>query len=234
MLLTQKSCGILFEDLPNEFFLKYNTEWNPGALFGIDDLDTILKMVPDTITLRGGMTKRVMDRKHYQKIRIISDETNDILTVLSISESIEDAMLQLRQMVNQKENARQQQLEQQRRREQERRQREDEEKRRREQEERRKKEEAWKAAQTPSGFQPGRIDYSRANNWGLPQGFRVNKTAQGRLFFINDNTRQTQWIDPRPLPPGWRGGKTPQGRAFYIDDNTKKTSWNDPRPRIQI
>ena len=234
LLLNERSCGVTFEDLPNEFFMKFNAEWNAQRLFGTTDLGQILRLVPDVEVLRGGMTKRAMDSKHYNKIRIISKDTNDILTVLAISEDIEAAMRQLRQMMNQREAAIQEQMEQDRRREQERKQRADEERRRREQEERRKKEEAWKAQQTPSGFAPARVDYSRGNNWGLPAGFRVSKTPQGRLFFVNDTTRQTQWNDPRPLPPGWRSGKTPQGRPFYIDDSTKKTSWNDPRPRIQI
>merc|ERR1719403_743548 len=103
-----------------------------------------------------------------------------------------------------------------------RRQREEEERQRRE-EERWKQRQQQQAAVTVSRGP----DYSRANNWGLPPGFRVNKTPQGRLFFVDDNTRKTQWEDPRPLPPGWRGGKTapsaqwPKGRPFFIDDRTK-------------
>merc|ERR1719361_1245754 len=132
-------------------------------------------------------------------------------------------------MLNQRQDALQEQMARERQREEARRQKEEEERRRREEEEWKRKQQATASVSVLRG-----PDYSRANNWGLPPGFRVNKTAQGRLFFINDSTRQTQWVDPRPLPPGYRSGKTPQGRPFYINDNTKQTSWNDPRPRIMI
>jgi len=249
MLLAEKSVGILFEDLANEYFLKYNAEWNPEDLFGTNDMDMILRMVPDTKVLKGGVTQRVMDRKHYNKIEIISRDTNDILTVLAISEDIESAMRQLRQMLNQRQDAIQEELARQRAAEQERKERAEKERREREEQRRRDEEREWKRKQQAqaqaqasamsrpqvgaSAMSAGQY-YSRQNNWGLPPGFRVQKTPQGRLFYINDHTRKTQWDDPRPLPQGWRMNKTPQGRPFYIDDNTKKTSWNDPRPVIQI
>ena len=76
--------------------------------------------------------------------------------------------------------------------------------------------------------------YSRSNNWGLPSGFRVEKTPKGRLYFIDDNAEKTHWEDPRPLPRGWRTAKREDGRVYFVDDNTKTTTWNDPRPKIFI
>jgi len=204
-LLDIKSCGIDYDEFPNEFYFKYNQNWDPKKIMNLTDLDDIFRSNGLSATVeivRGGMTKRAISRKHYQKIKIVSTNNNDILTVLAISDNIDSAIKQLRQMMNQREAA--------------------------------KKEAARKAmeAVTPS-FNVG-MNYSASNNWGLPRGWRVKKTAQGRLFFVNDTKKSTQWIDPRPLPRGWRSGKTAQGRTFYINDETKTTAWNDPRPKINI
>lgn len=77
----------------------------------------------------------------------------------------------------------------------------------------------------------------------------------GRVFFIDHNTKTTSWIDPRtnkpsapphlhvtphtpigttidnlgPLPDGWEERVHIDGRIFFIDHNTKTTQWEDPR-----
>jgi len=130
--------------------------------------------------------------------------------MIPISENIDGAIFQLRQMMQQKEAAkRQQQRAQQMQRQP-------------------------PPAPTPYGIQSSTVNYSQSNNWGLPRGWRVKKTGGGRLFFVNDATKSTQWIDPRPMPSGWRSGKTPKGRTFYINDSTKHTQWDDPRPKIWL
>ena len=207
-LLDSKSCGIDFDEFPNEFYFKYNKDWNPKEIFGFEDLTDIFKSngLSSTVEiLKGGFTKRAILRKYYNKIRIVSTNTNDILTVLAISSSIDDAIYQLRQMQN--------------------------EKRAQKQKEKQQKQQRLTPQYPSYGVT---TNYSRSNNWGLPKGWRVKKTAKGKLFFIDDSTKRTVWDDPRPLPSGWRSGKTGQGRKFYINDSTRKTQWEDPRPKIYI
>ena len=208
-LLDTKSCGIDFDEFGNEFYFKYNMEWHPETVLGLNDLEDIFKSNGLSSTVEiiyGPMSKRAISRKHYQKIKIISQNTNDILTVLAISDNIDGAMRQLRQMINQREKDKQQKQQ--------------------------KIQERINHPPPPPSIRG--IDYSANNNWGLPRGWRVKKTGGGRLFFINDSTKSTQWDDPRPLPSGWRSGKTPKGRTFYINDKTKSTQWNDPRPKIWV
>ncbi|XP_022094615.1 E3 ubiquitin-protein ligase NEDD4-like [Acanthaster planci] len=73
----------------------------------------------------------------------------------------------------------------------------------------------------------------------LPAGWQMQRSANGRIFFINHNTRSTTWDDPRkqrqpvddlgPLPPGWEQRVHSDGRTFFIDHNTHSTQWEDPR-----
>ncbi|KAF6722594.1 E3 ubiquitin-protein ligase NEDD4 [Oryzias melastigma] len=82
----------------------------------------------------------------------------------------------------------------------------------------------------------------------MPAGWEVRHANNGRLFFIDHNTKTTTWEDPRlkvpvqvrrksstdpsdlgPLPPGWEERVHSDGRVFYIDHNTKITQWDDPR-----
>ncbi|XP_044747112.1 E3 ubiquitin-protein ligase NEDD4 isoform X2 [Coccinella septempunctata] len=89
---------------------------------------------------------------------------------------------------------------------------------------------------------------------GLPPGWSVQVAPNGRLFFIDHNTRTTSWVDPRtgraspmpnqpqvpvynkkpdddlgPLPEGWEERIHSDGRIFFIDHNTRTTQWEDPR-----
>ncbi|CAK6955914.1 E3 ubiquitin-protein ligase NEDD4-like isoform X1 [Scomber scombrus] len=82
----------------------------------------------------------------------------------------------------------------------------------------------------------------------LPPGWEMRIAPNGRPFFIDHNSRNTTWEDPRlkypvhlrnknsmepgelgPLPPGWEERVHSDGRTFYIDHNTKNTQWEDPR-----
>eukprot|EP01083_Nonionella_stella_P010952 31134_1 len=231
-LLAVKSAGIDFDEFGNEFYFKYNAEWNPEKMMGTSDLEEVFRAqgLSSTVqVIRGGMTRRAMSYKHYQKIRIVSQDVNDILTVLAISEDIDGAIARLRTMMNQKEEAKRREEMQARRQETERKRKAEAERQQAAQ-----RAAAQRAKPTATAGYGAQTNYSQANNWGLPRGTRVRKTAQGRLFFVNDATKSTSWEDPRPLPRGWRGGKTPQGRKFYINDATKTTSWSDPRPPIRI
>ncbi|XP_067905306.1 NEDD4-like E3 ubiquitin-protein ligase WWP2 isoform X2 [Heterodontus francisci] len=59
----------------------------------------------------------------------------------------------------------------------------------------------------------------------------------GRVYFVNHNTRTTQWEDPRtqgmiqesPLPPGWEMKYTNEGVRYFVDHNTRSTTFKDPR-----
>ncbi|PIK54323.1 putative E3 ubiquitin-protein ligase NEDD4 [Apostichopus japonicus] len=72
----------------------------------------------------------------------------------------------------------------------------------------------------------------------LPAGWQKQQAPNGRLFFIDHNTRKTTWHDPRlsqnvdevgKLPPGWEQRIHADGRVFFIDHNTSSTQWEDPR-----
>ncbi|XP_057215684.1 E3 ubiquitin-protein ligase NEDD4-like isoform X11 [Triplophysa rosa] len=88
----------------------------------------------------------------------------------------------------------------------------------------------------------------KSNHSFLPPGWEMRIAPNGRPFFIDHNSRNTTWEDPRlkypvhmrtkasldpgdlgPLPPGWEERVHADGRTFYIDHNTKKTQWEDPR-----
>uniref|UniRef100_A0A8C7L9A7 E3 ubiquitin-protein ligase n=1 Tax=Oncorhynchus kisutch TaxID=8019 RepID=A0A8C7L9A7_ONCKI len=63
----------------------------------------------------------------------------------------------------------------------------------------------------------------------------------GRVYFVNHNTRTTQWEDPRtqgmiqepPLPPGWEMKYTTEGVRYFVDHNSRTTSFKDPRPGFE-
>ncbi|XP_054277378.1 E3 ubiquitin-protein ligase Nedd-4-like isoform X2 [Macrosteles quadrilineatus] len=92
---------------------------------------------------------------------------------------------------------------------------------------------------------------------GLPTGWSLQVAPNGRVFFIDHNSRATTWVDPRtgraspmpnqreapnvarrvagpddelgPLPEGWEERVHTDGRIFFIDHNTRTTQWEDPR-----
>uniref|UniRef100_A0A8C1MYW4 E3 ubiquitin-protein ligase n=1 Tax=Cyprinus carpio TaxID=7962 RepID=A0A8C1MYW4_CYPCA len=58
-----------------------------------------------------------------------------------------------------------------------------------------------------------------------------------RVYFVNHNTKTTQWEDPRtqglqnedPLPEGWEIRYTREGVRYFVDHNTRTTTFSDPR-----
>ncbi|KRZ87044.1 NEDD4-like E3 ubiquitin-protein ligase WWP2 [Trichinella sp. T8] len=77
-----------------------------------------------------------------------------------------------------------------------------------------------------------------SNDAQLPEGWeRRQDPASGRFYYLNHNTRTTQWEHPlqsnsllsEALPPGWDTGYTSEGIQFFIDHNTRTTTYNDPR-----
>ncbi|KAI9188211.1 hypothetical protein H9P43_002602 [Blastocladiella emersonii ATCC 22665] len=87
----------------------------------------------------------------------------------------------------------------------------------------------------------------------LPAGWESRMTPEGRVYYVDHNTRTTTWVDPRrqqtvrmynsssttiqqqsvsqlgPLPSGWEMRLTNTGRVYFVDHNTKTTTWDDPR-----
>ncbi|KAK9459418.1 uncharacterized protein V1516DRAFT_687172 [Lipomyces oligophaga] len=87
----------------------------------------------------------------------------------------------------------------------------------------------------------------------LPSGWEQRHTPEGRVYFVDHNTRTTTWVDPRrqqyirmygpnantvqqqavsklgPLPSGWEMRLTNTARVYFVDHNTKTTTWDDPR-----
>ena len=69
----------------------------------------------------------------------------------------------------------------------------------------------------------------------LPPGWEARQDRTGRLYFVNHNTKTTQWEDPRPLPLGWEVKYDERlKRKYYVDHNNKATAWTDPRPPVVI
>ncbi|CAJ0964046.1 unnamed protein product, partial [Mesorhabditis belari] len=78
----------------------------------------------------------------------------------------------------------------------------------------------------------------------LPAGWDMQVASNGRIFYVDHNTKTTQWDHPRtgfirsvgktddelgPLPEGWEQRVHTDGRVFFIDHNSKQTQWDDPR-----
>ncbi|XP_051538519.1 NEDD4-like E3 ubiquitin-protein ligase WWP1 [Myxocyprinus asiaticus] len=71
----------------------------------------------------------------------------------------------------------------------------------------------------------------------LPPGWERRVDANDRVYFVNHNTKTTQWEDPRtqglqnedPLPEGWEIRYTREGVRYFVDHNTRTTTFSDPR-----
>ncbi|KAK3100597.1 hypothetical protein FSP39_022334 [Pinctada imbricata] len=78
----------------------------------------------------------------------------------------------------------------------------------------------------------------------LPEGWEECRDYDGKVFFIDHNTRQTTWIDPRDrytkpqtfadcigdeLPYGWDECIDPQIGVYYIDHINQTNQLEDPR-----
>ncbi|NXR49459.1 WWC2 protein, partial [Hippolais icterina] len=79
----------------------------------------------------------------------------------------------------------------------------------------------------------------------LPDGWEEARDYDGKVFFIDHNTKQTSWIDPRDrwltkplsfadcvgdeLPWGWEAAYDPQIGVYYIDHINQITQIEDPR-----
>lgn len=83
----------------------------------------------------------------------------------------------------------------------------------------------------------GPVDSPSENS--LPTGWSIQLAPNGRIFYIDHNTRKTSWVDPRTgrassmpnqdhkqtddlgaLPEGWEERVHLDGRIFFIDHGT--------------
>uniref|UniRef100_A0AAY4DHF8 HECT-type E3 ubiquitin transferase n=1 Tax=Denticeps clupeoides TaxID=299321 RepID=A0AAY4DHF8_9TELE len=70
---------------------------------------------------------------------------------------------------------------------------------------------------------------------------RFTRLLFSQVYFVNHNTRTTQWEDPRtqgmiqepPLPPGWEMKYTTEGVRYFVDHNSRTTTFKDPRPGFE-
>ncbi|CAI5782268.1 NEDD4-like E3 ubiquitin-protein ligase WWP2 [Podarcis lilfordi] len=60
----------------------------------------------------------------------------------------------------------------------------------------------------------------------LPSGWEQRELPNGRVYYVDHNTKTTTW--ERPLPPGWEKRVDPRGRYYYVDHNTRTTTWQRP------
>ncbi|KAM5137847.1 NEDD4-like E3 ubiquitin-protein ligase WWP2 [Mantella aurantiaca] len=61
---------------------------------------------------------------------------------------------------------------------------------------------------------------------GLPAGWEQRMLSNGRVYYVDHNTKTTTW--ERPLPPGWEKRVDSRGRYYYVDHNTRTTTWQRP------
>eukprot|EP01084_Bolivina_argentea_P034555 63987_1 len=79
------------------------------------------------------------------------------------------------------------------------------------------------------------------NNESLPDGWSQAYTDDGRVYYQNDVTKQTQWEPPPKqeeankmnlndvaLPYGWSKAVNDDGKIYYQNDVTKQTQWEIP------
>ncbi|XP_075433327.1 LOW QUALITY PROTEIN: NEDD4-like E3 ubiquitin-protein ligase WWP2 [Ascaphus truei] len=61
---------------------------------------------------------------------------------------------------------------------------------------------------------------------GLPPGWEQRELTNGRVYYVDHNTKSTTW--ERPLPSGWEKRVDNRGRYYYVDHNTRTTTWQRP------
>ncbi|XP_078066782.1 NEDD4-like E3 ubiquitin-protein ligase WWP2 isoform X2 [Mustelus asterias] len=80
-----------------------------------------------------------------------------------------------------------------------------------------------------SGTAPTLTEQSQTlaqNLEALPPGWEQRVLPNGRVYYVDHNTKTTTW--ERPLPPGWEKRVDQRGRFYYVDHNTKTTTWQRP------
>ncbi|XP_046672026.1 WW domain-containing oxidoreductase isoform X1 [Homalodisca vitripennis] len=72
----------------------------------------------------------------------------------------------------------------------------------------------------------------------LPPGWEERATVDGSVYYVNHNTKGTQWTHPRTgkkkrvageLPFGWEKVVEDSGKVLYVDHENHRTTYTDPR-----
>ncbi|CAG5128309.1 unnamed protein product [Candidula unifasciata] len=72
----------------------------------------------------------------------------------------------------------------------------------------------------------------------LPPGWEERVTTDGKVYYANHETQNTQWKHPvtgkkkvvkGELPYGWERSVTEDGTMFFVDHINQKTTYTDPR-----
>lgn len=71
----------------------------------------------------------------------------------------------------------------------------------------------------------------------LPTGWESRLADNGKVYFVDHNTKTTTWLDPSKdqpshsddLPNQWEISQADNGRTYFIDHSTRTTTWEDPR-----
>lgn len=77
------------------------------------------------------------------------------------------------------------------------------------------------------------------NHQPLPAGWERRVHADGRVYFIDHNTKTTHWRlpasaeDEQPLPEGWDVRTHSSGKLYYVNHKTRSTSWARPAANVQ-
>ena len=91
---------------------------------------------------------------------------------------------------------------------------------------------------------PSRCTGDGSDDEPLPSGWEMSTSKDGIEYYIDHNTRTTNWHhpshDPAPLRSnsdtadinlsvGWEVRETAHGQTYFVDHNTRTTSWLGPR-----
>lgn len=79
-----------------------------------------------------------------------------------------------------------------------------------------------------AGAVSGAVTQGDNSQQPLPPGWEMRKDQNGKMYYIDHNTRTTTWERPVPLPSGWERRADPRGRIYYVDHNTRTTTWQRP------
>ena len=66
------------------------------------------------------------------------------------------------------------------------------------------------------------------NEEPLPYGWEMRVDRHGRHYYVDNNTRTSQWELPAQLPDNWEQRVDCCGRVYYVDHNTRDTVWFQP------
>ncbi|KAK3750287.1 hypothetical protein RRG08_015779 [Elysia crispata] len=85
------------------------------------------------------------------------------------------------------------------------------------------------AVMSPEGA--GITDVEQEADESLPPGWEQKMDDSGRIYYVNHESRTTQWNRPTEvstLPPHWEERTDANGRFYYVNHMTRSTQWERP------